>query len=72
LRAEFSLIVTGALALVTITAPQLPARSAAIGSTRISGATKTSCPRARNAVAVRSPSICGRVTTTRMIIYPCA
>ena len=36
----------------------------ATGSTRSSGASSTSWPRARKAAAVRSPSSCGRVTTS--------
>ena len=38
----------------------------ATGSTCISGASNTSWPRARSAAAVRAPSACGRVTTTRI------
>src|SRR5664280_2988349 len=60
----------GALALVTMTPPQVPERSVATGSTRSSGATNTACPRARKAAAVRSLSVCGRVTTRRMSFFP--
>src|SRR5665213_3858934 len=60
----------GALALVMMMPPQPSPKSVAIGSTCSSGATSTSCPRARNAAAVRSLSACGRVTTTRMSFYP--
>src|SRR5665213_834305 len=60
----------GALALVMMMPPQPSPKSVAIGSTCSSGATSTSCPRARKAAAVRSLSACGRVTTRRMLYFP--
>src|SRR5664279_4160841 len=69
-RAGLPATAPGALALVTMTPPQVPERSVATGSTRSSGATNTACPRARKAAAVRSLSVCGRVTTRRMSFFP--